>query len=102
MYAVTRAVWQGGGRAGRFRRMRLTPEGCRAGRALLKWSTRDLARRAGVAFTTVNRIEAGQLPRASTKGRLLAAFASAGVTILTGPEGVGAVLATEIAFEEWS
>ena len=63
------------------------------GRALLKESTRDLARRAGVAFTTVNRIEAGKLPRASTEARLLAAFASAGVVILDGPEGVGAVLA---------
>lgn len=72
--------------------MGLTPEGCRAGRALLKWSTRDLARRAGVAFTTVNRIEAGQVPRAGTEAHLLATFAAAGVVILDGSEGVGAVL----------
>jgi transcriptional regulator with XRE-family HTH domain len=74
--------------------MMLTPETCRAGRALLKWSMRDLAERARVDFTTINRIEAGlQVPRVSTQSRILAAFASAGVEILSDHERIGAVLA---------
>jgi transcriptional regulator with XRE-family HTH domain len=82
--------------------MILTPETCRAGRALLKWSMRDLAVRARVDFTTINRIEAGlQAPRVSTQSRILAAFASAGVEILSDPERIGAmlVLAPEIQDE---
>jgi len=74
--------------------MMLTPETCRAGRALLKWSMRDLAERARVDFTTINRIEAGlQVPRVSTQSRILAAFASAGVEILSDHERIGAMLA---------
>jgi len=80
------------GLADRFPAMTLTPEGCRAGRALLKGPTRDLAQRAGLACTTDHRIEARQVPRAGTEARLLATFAAAGVVILDGPQGVGAVL----------
>jgi len=60
---------------------RLTPASCRAGRALARWSVRDLARESGVAFTTVNRIEGGASPQAGTVQRLLEAFSRAGVEL---------------------
>ena len=60
----------------------LTAEGCRAGRALLKWSTRELARRAGIAFTTINQIENGAPFRRSTAEKLIGAFAAHGVELL--------------------
>ncbi|MCA6227326.1 MAG: helix-turn-helix domain-containing protein [Phenylobacterium sp.] len=73
--------------------MILTPEACRAGRALLKWSMRDLAERSGVVFTTINRIEAGlQSPRSTTQRRIMAAFAEAGVEIVSDPDRTGALL----------
>jgi transcriptional regulator with XRE-family HTH domain len=71
----------------------LTPAACRAARALLKWSTRDLARESGVAFTTINRIEAGAEPRAATAQKIQAAFARFGVRLVAPPE-TGAVLGT--------
>jgi predicted transcriptional regulator len=54
---------------------------------------RDLAERSGVVFTTINRIEAGiQSPRASTQSRIMAAFAAAGVEIVSDPDRTGALL----------
>jgi transcriptional regulator with XRE-family HTH domain len=38
----------------------MTPDLCRAARALLKWSQRDLATRAGVAQQTVTHFEQGK------------------------------------------
>ena len=62
--------------------MAVTPEGCRAGRAILKWSMRELARQSGVAWTTIHRIEGGAVPRAGTAGKIAAAFAGRGVTLI--------------------
>ncbi len=62
----------------------LTPEGMRAGRGLLKWSTRDLATRSGVAWTTINKIENGRGFRTSTADRIIAAFDANNVELANG------------------
>ena len=72
--------------------MEITPEACRAGRAILKWSMRDLAERAGVAWTTINRLEAGTAAREATAGKLVAAFASEGVELIADQDRTGACL----------
>jgi transcriptional regulator with XRE-family HTH domain len=72
--------------------MDVTPEGCRAGRAILKWSMRELAERSGVAWTTINRIEAGSAARDSTAAKIIAAFEAEGVELTGDPERTGAAL----------
>ncbi|OYU68768.1 MAG: hypothetical protein CFE28_01405 [Alphaproteobacteria bacterium PA2] len=72
--------------------MRVTPEACRAGRAILKWSMRDLAEHSGVAWTTINRLEAGTEARATTAEKIVAAFESHGVEVSTDADKTGAVL----------
>ncbi len=73
--------------------MAVTPEACRAARALLKWSMRDLAEHSGVAWTTVNRIEAGTAARDATAEKIVAAFAAHGVEIVAADDRTGALLA---------
>ena len=68
----------------------ITPAASRAARALLKWSTRDLARFSGVAFTTVNKIERGAPGRPATVERIIAAFRAHGVKVDCGPDREGA------------
>ena len=47
--------------------MAITPQACRAARALLGWSMRDLASRSGVSLGAVNRLEGGEAtPRRGT------------------------------------
>lgn len=62
----------------------LTPEANRAARAILKWSVRDLAERAGIAFSTVHRFESSGSATASTKEKIKAAFAEYDVEITNG------------------
>lgn len=69
----------------------LTPEANRAARAILKWSVRDLADKAGIAFTTVNRFELSGTATETTKGKMLAAYEAEGVEILD-QNGTGAIL----------
>lgn len=64
--------------------MNLTPEAMRAGRALLKWTMRDLATHSGVSLPTINAAENGRPPRDATRDALIAAFAAHGVEILNG------------------
>lgn len=67
----------------------LTPEMCRAGRALLGLSQAELARRAGVARLTVADFErASRKPIAANLAAIRSALAAAGVDVLPG----GAVL----------
>ena len=73
-------------------RSTLTPEACRAGRALLKWSMRDLADKSGVSWTTINRLEAGAAPRLATAAKITAAFAAEGVELVLEPSRAGAVI----------
>lgn len=72
--------------------MEVTPEACRAGRAILKWSMRELAERSGVAWTTVNRLEAGASARDATAAKILAAFEAEGVELTTDADRTGAML----------
>lgn len=69
----------------------LTPEANRAARAILKWSVRELAAQAGVAFTTVHRFETTGTATDSTKAKLVAAYAAHNVEITNG-DGTGARL----------
>lgn len=72
--------------------MEVTPEACRAARAVLKWSMRELAERAGVAWTTINRLEAGASARDATAAKIVAAFEAEGVELVADAERTGAVL----------
>lgn len=70
---------------------KLTPEACRAGRALLKWGVRDLASEAGISQATVVAYEAGRPHMSSTADAILTAFNARGVEITNG-DGTGARL----------
>lgn len=64
--------------------MRLRGEACRAARAILRWTTDDLAKASGVATSTINRLENDQPSRAGTEQKLIETFATHGVEILNG------------------
>lgn len=51
-------------------------------RAALNWTTRDLARAAGVGVNTVNRFEGGSDARVSSVDSLRSALERAGVTFI--------------------
>ena len=66
----------------------LTPEALRAGRAILKWSMRDLAHESGAGVATINALENGQRSRAAhaaTIEKIVATFTRHGVDILPPP-----------------
>ncbi len=63
---------------------KLTPESCRAARAILNMSTHQMAAAVGVSPTTLNGIEAGNAVRASTEAKIIGALNSLGVEILNG------------------
>ena len=69
----------------------LTPAANRAARGILKWSVRDLADRAGIAFTTVQRFETTGNATETTKSKMIAAYAAAHVQIID-DGGTGAML----------
>ncbi len=63
----------------------LNPIQIRAGRSLLRWSARELAKRAGLHITTIQRIERSRgklLGHAATIERIRRALESAGVELL--------------------
>jgi transcriptional regulator with XRE-family HTH domain len=70
---------------------KLTPEACRAGRALLNWSVRDLMREAGVSPNTVTGLERGDPVRPITEAKIVECFERFGVEITNG-DGTGAQL----------
>lgn len=69
----------------------LTPEANRAARAILKWSVRELAEHAGIAFSTVHRFESTGVATDATKDKIKAAYAMHHVEITNG-DGTGAKL----------
>lgn len=73
----------------------LTPEANRAARAILRWSVRDLADRAGIAFSTVHRFETIGVATETTKDKIKAAYAAHNVEITNG-DGTGARLVRKI------
>jgi predicted transcriptional regulator len=70
--------------------MPLTPEQCRAARALLDWTQDDLAERAGVSRSTIRGFEGRQheLQRA-TASAIRRALETAGVVLLDASAGGG-------------
>ena len=73
--------------------MAISPQACRAARALLGWSMRDLAAHSGVSLGAVNRLEGGEAKaRRGTAKRITEAFLSHGVRIVDEPTHTGAVL----------
>ena len=61
----------------------VTPEQCRAGRALLAWSQQQLAAKARVAIVTVQQLEAGiGQPRWATLDVIRRALETAGVEFI--------------------
>lgn len=61
----------------------ITPEQCRAGRALVNWSQRQLATAAEVGYVTVQEFERGQTsPRILTLRALRSALEGAGVVFV--------------------
>lgn len=70
----------------------LTPEASRAARGLLGWSLKDLAERAGVAFTTISQFENGRPSYGSTAAKIEAAFGAEGVEIIGDADRTGAAL----------
>jgi transcriptional regulator with XRE-family HTH domain len=57
----------------------ITNKQCRAARAILNWSTRDLAKASHVGATTIARFESGKPANPSTLALLKQAFEAAGI-----------------------
>jgi predicted transcriptional regulator len=57
----------------------LSPEACRAARAILRWSVADLVHEANVSPNSVQKIEAGDTVRQATVDRIVSAFERNGV-----------------------
>jgi len=72
----------------------LTPDACRAGRALLRWGVRDLAEKSGLSSETIVQFENGRTMRKSNRDKVVATFAAHGVEITNGT-GTGAKLLSE-------
>lgn len=70
----------------------LTPEASRAARGLLNWSLKDLAEKAGVAFTTISQFENGRPAYGTTADKIAAAFVAEGVELVATEDRTGAVL----------
>ncbi|WP_037522975.1 helix-turn-helix domain-containing protein [Sphingomonas sp. Mn802worker] len=73
----------------------MSPDQCRAARALLGWSAQDLASAAGLGLATVKRFESGQLVQTVTVQALRNAVEAAGLVLIypgdrspSGGEGV--------------
>lgn len=62
----------------------IDPRALRAARAILKWSTQDLARESSLAPMTINAMENGRPYREGTGEKLIATFAAHGIEILNG------------------
>jgi transcriptional regulator with XRE-family HTH domain len=61
----------------------ITPEQCRAARALLGWSQQQLADEAGIGIVTIHQLEAGtSQPRRATAYVVVQALEAAGVEFI--------------------
>ena len=65
------------------------PPQVRAARALLDWSQKELAERAGVAVTTVRDMEEGKRADTGAAGEVIEALQAEGVEFVAGNEGSG-------------
>lgn len=79
---------------------KITPEACRAARALLGWSMRDLAEKAGVSLMAVMRLESETgASRARTVERIRMCFAANDVELVLEPTHSGAILEHQLRAE---
>ena len=62
----------------------LTPEACRAARALLGIGVRQWGGEIGISFDTISAFENGRPMRESTKAKIVAAFEARGIEIMNG------------------
>jgi len=62
----------------------LTPEACRAGRALVRWTVRELGEKAGIRGEAISAFETGRPMRETNRAKVAAVFEAAGVEILNG------------------
>ena len=62
----------------------LTPEACRAARALLRWTVRDLGERVTISGESISAYENGRPMRESNRRKLVEVFTAEGVEILNG------------------
>jgi hypothetical protein len=62
---------------------KLTPEACRAGRAILRWTVADLAANARVGAGIVAKVEHGGPIQDESRQRILMSFKRAGVEIVS-------------------
>jgi transcriptional regulator with XRE-family HTH domain len=60
----------------------MTVEMIQAARALLKWRQEALAERAGIAISTLRRLEGGHATAVETKAKVQSALTTAGVVFL--------------------
>ena len=60
----------------------MNPAQCRAARALIGWSTQQLASHAEVGVNTVNRFEGGQDARMSSLEKIRVALEAAGIIFI--------------------
>jgi ribosome-binding protein aMBF1 (putative translation factor) len=61
----------------------MSPDQCRASRALLGWSVQDLATAASLGTASIKRFEAGQTMQAATVAAIAGAITSAGIVLLS-------------------
>lgn len=74
---------------------KLTGAACRAGRALLKWSMRDLAEASRVSLPTILKLENDGSVSQTTVDKIRVTFERAGVEITNG-KGTGARLRSKL------
>jgi transcriptional regulator with XRE-family HTH domain len=67
----------------------ITPSQIRMARAALRWSVRELAKRAGVAANTVSRFENGSGAMVDTLGRMQDALERAGIVFISADQAGG-------------
>lgn len=71
----------------------VNPDQCRAARALVRWTVRDLAREAQVGLETISRFEVGSAPKRSFRPRTIRAMQEAleraGVEFIDNGKGPG-------------
>lgn len=60
----------------------MTPEMCRAARALLAWEAHQLASSAGLSIETVRRFEAGEMVQLASVEAMLVALQGAGLEFI--------------------
>lgn len=68
----------------------MTPAQCRAARALLNWSQEELARRSGVAVSSIRTFEVGKShPMRNNMAALVGALEQGGAVLVPGDEVLG-------------